>query len=498
MWARLRSFIGALTRREQFEDTLREELGFHLDAYAGDLIEKGMARGEAHRQARVHFGSVERVRDECRQARGLRVLDEFGRDLRYGVRMLRKHPGFTTVAVLSLALGIGANTAVFSVFNALLFRPLPYPDEEQLVHVFRTGQQSQSGPHNSADFLDYQAQNDVFEQMVAFRTYRPTIVEPGKPAESLSGMVATGELFHALGVSPVMGRGFTVEDAEPGAHPVVVLSRRAWLDRFGGDPDILGHQIQLNGEAVEIIGVMPEAVLQRSLDLWQPLSLLTSEARRNAGNGTLRILARLKDGTAPGEAEVAMTVLARRIWQARTGRDTVGGLRLATFREVSTESARNIWYVFALAGLALLLACVNLATLQLARTTSTLREFGIRAALGGARSRLIRQSLTEGLVISLLGGALAFPLARWGAMFLERALFSDLPDMNFALDYRVLGFTFACAVMTAVLFGAGPAWFASRPDVRAVSTPLRQPDSTFTELLHAGDEHDRAIVTDGL
>jgi len=405
-------------------------------------------------------------REELRfRARGPLLLHDVAADLQYAARRLRQSPTFTIVAVLTLALGIGINTAVFGVFNTLLFQPLPYPDAEQLVHLFRAGPQSQSGPHTSADFLDYQEQNDVFEQMVAFRADRPTLVEPGHPAASLSGMLATGDLFNALRISPLMGRGFTADDAEPGARPVAVLSHRFWIDRFGGDPDIIGREIQLNGEAVEITGVMREAVLERNIDLWQPLSLLTPEARRNAGNGTLRILARRRDGITVQQAEAGMTLLARRIWQARSGRDTVGGIRLATFREVSADSARNLWNIFGLAGLVLLIACVNLATLQLARTTSTLREFSIRLALGGGRSRLMRQSLIESLLVSLLGGALSLPLALWSVPFLERTLFSDLPGLHVVADYRVLGFTFACAAATTLLFGAVPAWFASRQNV---------------------------------
>lgn len=395
-------------------------------------------------------------------------------DLKYALRRLIRTPTFTAVAVLTLGLGIGINTAVFSVVNGLLFQPLPYPDEAQLVHLFRTGQTSQSGPHTSVDFLSYEEHNDVFEHMVAFRENRPTLAEPGRPATSVSGMLATAQLFQTLGVAPLLGRGFTADDAKPGAHPVAVLSHRAWLDWGGGDRHVIGRTIQLNGEAVEVIGVMRGAVLERAVDLWQPLSLVTADERRNAGNGTLRILARLRDGVAVKQAESAMNGLARRLRQERSGRDSIDGIRLATLRDVSFGSARYLWGIFALAGLVLLVACVNLANLQLARTTSMLREFGIRVALGSSRSRLIRQCLVESLLVSVAGGALAVLVAVPSVTFLERILFANLPGMTFALDYRVLGFTFACAAVTALLFGAIPAWVVSRPGIdRALHTTTR-------------------------
>lgn len=409
-------------------------------------------------------------------------------DLRYGLRMLMKTPGFSAVAVLTLALGIGANTAMFSVLNTYLFRALPYPDSDRLVGIFRTSPHSQSWPHSPANFFDQREQNDVFETMAAFTFTRPNLSNPGEPAERLQGIAGTADFFPALGVQPVLGRVFTPEEHESGADRVVVLSDRSWQSRFGGDPNILGRTIRLDGKDVTIVGVMPAAfeypLLWGTVDLWQPLAF-DAEGRRNRGNNWLRSLGRLKPGVSIDQAEQAMVVLAANLAREHS-QNTGESLRLEPlYRSMSDDIGRKVmWFTFGLASFVLLIACANLANLQLVRTAGRAREYAVRAALGARRGRLLRQSLTESLAVSVMGGALSLLLAAGGVEFISRRLFSELPGAKVTLDFRVFGFALLCSVLTGLAFGTVPSWLGSRA---GVNQALRQNSRGTT----AGRSHHR-------
>ncbi|MBL8206052.1 MAG: ABC transporter permease [Blastocatellia bacterium] len=399
-------------------------------------------------------------------------------DLRYSVRTLLKHKGFTFIAVLTLALGIGANTAMFSVLNTYLFRALPYPNSEQLVRVFRTSSHSQSWPHSAASFLDQREKNSVFGQMVAFNGIAPNLAEEGQAAERLQGMAVTADFFPALGVQAALGRGFTPEEDQPGASQVAVLSDRFWQRRFSGDPNILGRTIRLDGENIKIVGVMPPGfdhpLLWGTVDVWRPLAF-TPEQRQNRGNNYLRAFARLKPGVSLAQAQEAMTAFAANMAKEHT-ENRNEGLRLEPLqRSMSDDIGRKVmWFTFGLAGFVLLIACANLANLQLVRTATRAREFAVRSALGAGRFRLLRQSLTESLVISLLGGALSLVFAVAGVVFISRRLFSELPGAGVTLDYRVFGFALLCSILTGLIFGTVPAWLASRTNVnQALKENLR-------------------------
>ncbi|HXG64046.1 MAG TPA: ABC transporter permease [Blastocatellia bacterium] len=390
-------------------------------------------------------------------------------DLRYGLRMLGKHPGFTVVAVLTLALGIGANTAMFSVLNTYLFRALPYPDSDRLARVFRTSPHSQSWPHSPGNFFDHREQNGVFEYMAAYHSIRPNLAEPGEPAERLQGIAVTADFFHALGVQPALGRVFTPEEHELGADRVAVLSDRFWMRRFGGDPNILGRTLRLDGQDVTVVGVMPPGVdhplLWGTVDLWRPLAF-NAEGRRNRGSNWLRSFGRLKAGVTLTQAEQEMKALAASLAEQHP-ENTGESLRLEPLqRSVTDDIGRTVmWFTFGLAAFVLLIACANIANLQLARTAARAREYAIRAALGAQRGRLLRQSLTESLAVSLLGGAFSLLLALGGVEFISRRLFSELPGAQVAVDFRVFGFALLCSVLTGLVFGTVPAWLASRADV---------------------------------
>ncbi|MGH9938868.1 MAG: ABC transporter permease [Blastocatellia bacterium] len=391
-------------------------------------------------------------------------------DLRIGLRMLLKDKGFTVVAALTLALGIGANTAMFSVLNTYLFRALPYPQSDQLVRVFRTSIHSQSWPHSSGNFFDFREKNNVFEKMVAYDGISPNLAEPGEPAERLRGLATTADFFPSLGVQPALGRVFTPEEHEIGADRVVVLSDRFWMKRFGGDPNILGRTLRLDGQDVKVVGVTPPGfdhpLLWGTIDVWRPLAF-NAEGRRQRGRNYLRSFARLKPGVSLAQADQAMKALVANIAKERGGQSDNESLRLEPLqRSMSDEIGRKVmWFTFGLAGFVLFIACANLANLQLVRTAARAREHAVRAALGAGRWRLLRQSLTESLLISLIGGALSLLLALWGVGFISNRLFGELPGAKVSLDFSVFGFALLCSVLTGLIFGAVPAWLASRADV---------------------------------
>lgn len=394
-------------------------------------------------------------------------------DLRIGLRMLLKDKGFTLVAALTLALGIGANTAMFSVLNTYLFRALPYPNSDRLVRVFRTSIHSQSWPHSPGNFFDQREKNNVFEKMVAYTFNSPNLAEQGEPAERLQGIAATADFFPALGVQPALGRAFTPEDhvtsERVGAGPVVVISDRFWMKRYGGDPNVLGRTLRLDGQDVKIVGVMPPGfdhpMLWGTVDVWRPLAF-NAQMQRSRDSNWLRSFARLKPGVSIEQADQAMKSLAAAITK-ETSQNQNESLRLEPlYLSMSSEINRKVmWFTLGLAGFVLLIGCANLANLQLARTAARAREFAVRAALGAGRIRLLRQSLIESVIISLIGGALSLLLAVWGAGFISRRLFVDLPGAKVTLDFRVFGFALLCSVLTGLIFGTVPAWLASRADV---------------------------------
>ena len=390
-------------------------------------------------------------------------------DLRYAVRMLLKSPGFAGVAVLTLALGIGANTAMFSVLNTYLFRPLPYPDSERLVRVHRTSPHSQSWPHSPGNFFDHREQNTVFEYMAAYNFIRPNLADPGEPAERLQGMATTSDFFAALAVEPAIGRVFTPEEHETGADRVAILSNRFWNAKYGGDPDILGRTMRLDGEDVVIVGVMPPAfehpLLWNSVDVWRPLAF-NAEGRRNRGNNYLRSFGRLKPGVSIKQAEQSMMALAANL-SSEHPENTGESLRLEPLQlsMSDTISRKVMWFTFGLASFVLLIACANIANLQLVRTAARAREYAIRAALGAQRRRLLKQSLMESIVVSMIGGAFSLLLAFGAVEFISRRLFSELPGATVTLDFKVFGFALLCSVATGLIFGTVPAWLASRTDL---------------------------------
>jgi predicted permease len=383
--------------------------------------------------------------------------------------MLLKHKGFTAAAALTLALGIGVNTAMFSVLNTFLFSSLPYAQSERLVRVFRTSPHSQSWPHSAANFFEQREKNTVLEQMTAYTSMQRNLTEPGQTTERLRSLAGTSDFFPLLRGAPALGRVFKPEEFEPGADNVIVLSDAFWTRRFGSDPNILGRKIQLDGKTAEIVGVMPAGfdhpILWGPVDIWQPLTF-TPDRKQNRDNNYLSSFGRLKPGVSIQQAEQSLVTLAANLGKENSSNEGES-LRLEPLqRSMSDEIGRKImWFTFGLAGFVLLIACANLANLQLVRTAARSRELAVRAALGAGRLRLLRQLLTESVVVALVGGLISLGLAFWAVTFISNRLFIDLPGANVQLDLKVFGFALLCSLITGLLFGTVPAWLASRTDV---------------------------------
>jgi putative ABC transport system permease protein len=434
-------------------------------------INEGLSPAEARRAALIELGGEEQVKDNVREVRVGYQIDTLWQDLRYGARSLRRTPGFTAVAVLTLALGIGATTALFSLFNALLFRALPYRDSDRLVRVYKTIPQSNVWQHPVANHLDHKAQNTVFEHMAAFSRSGFDLAEPGQPPEPASGMAVSADFFPALGVQPILGRVFTAEEDQPGRNRVVVISHSFWRSRFAGDPNIVGRYMRLaDGSVITVLGVMPAGFDHAPLwwgkvDAWQPIAF-TYEQRQERKVNTVHVLARLKPGVSLSQAQTEMSAIAARL--AREHAESNTGVRVIPLKGSTTgEAGSNIaYFALGLAGFVLLIACVNLANLQMSRAAGRAREYVIRAALGARRSRLMCQSLTESLLLAVFGGAFGLILAAWASRLIgSRLIIGGQVGIDVPLDSTVMIFSMLITMLAGVAFGTSPAWIVSRVDV---------------------------------
>jgi predicted permease len=461
----------AVFRTRRVEEDLHDELAFHVAMDARANEQKGLTAREAYRRSRLDIGGVEQVKERSRDIRPLRWARDAMQDLRHGVRGLRKTPRFAIAALLTVVLGVGANATIFSVLNPLLFKPLPYPEPDRIVHVFRTSPQSDRWPHAPGNYLDHRDRNTVFEHLAAMTWRDASLADPDQPAERLLAIRASGNFFAVLGGAPLLGRVFEPSDDSAGAAPVVVLSHRLWQRRFAGDRSVIGRSIRLDGQETTVIGVMPEdyeyPLFWGAIEIWRPLAL-SAEERTIRTSNYLREFGRLKPGVTPEQADSTVRTLGRQVLNEHPELDQREGLRVEALSIASPSQRRISAFGFGLAFLVLLIACVNLANLQMARTATRAREFAIRGAIGGGKGRLMRQSLTESLLVSVLGGALAIPLSYWCTQLIATRQFADLPGVRITLDPVTLAFAFGCALLTGVIFGVVPAWLASRTDVNDV------------------------------
>jgi len=394
-------------------------------------------------------------------------------DLRYAVRQLLKSPGFTVVAVLTLALGIGVNTAMFSGLHSLLMPELPYPESERLIRIFRTSPYSQRWPHSPAAFLDLREQRDVFSHLAATTSRRVNLSEPGEPPERLRAERATADFLPMLGLAPQLGRGFRPDEDQPGRDQVAILSHAFWVRRFNADPAVLGRVLRLDGEPVTVIGVLPPEFADRQTwgraDVLRPMAFSSAE-RENRGNNYLDVFARLQPGVTDVQATAAVTTMLARARADGSDASEDTGYRVVPLARsrMDPRGQLMLWMILGLAGFVLLIACANLANLQFARTAYRSRELAIRCSLGAGRGRLLRQLLTENLLLAALGGLVGLLFARWTTQWLTYRLVEDgVPMVHSELNLAALGFAFVASSVSGVAFGLLPAWWASRVDPNA-------------------------------
>ena len=464
--SQLRLRARSLFRKRQADGELSDELQFHLDGRADELVAEGMTPEQARLVARRELGMLALIEEDCRDARRVSYIEETIRDARYGLRSLTKSPGFATMAIVTLALGIGANTAIFSAVDAVLLRPLPYPAADELVIVWEEAT-AWGFPRNTpspANFLDWKEQNRVFADMAAIRNFGANLTGDGDP-EAISGRMATSNLFSVLGVRPAIGRTYTADEERSGAK-VVVLTDGLWRRRYAADPSIVGRTIQMNGEPYAVVGVMPAsfAFPDRDNDFFWPLDLVPQ--RTNRGNHFLTVTARLAPGVSLDRAREDMDRIAKGLAAAYPEENTNLGAVVVPLREQIAGDARtSLVVLFVAAGCVLLIACANLANLLLAKAGTRRREIAVRKALGASPMRLVRQLVTESALLAMIGGAAGLGLGHLGTRLLEDLVPFTLPVSSLTIDVRVLLFTGAITFATVLLFGAVPAFASARVDV---------------------------------
>lgn len=467
LWRRVCGTVDAEAADREFADELESHLAMHIE----DNLRAGMSLQEARRQALIRLGGVEQTRQAYRERRTLPWVEPLWQDVRFGMRMLRKSPAFTAIAVVTLALGIGANTAIFSIVNGVLLNPLPFPHPEQLVVLHESKPNFEFGAISYPNFQDWQKSNHTFSSMAVSRGYYFSLTGMGV-AEQLDGQFMTSDFFETLGVNPLLGRTFTQAEEQPGAGPVVLISEGLWRRRFGGSPDVLGKGISLEGKSYSIIGVIPAsfhlvAGPLRSRDVYVPMGQWRNPGltERAAGMG-IRGVARLKPGVSVEQANADMARVTGNLANAFPDVDKGIGAKLVPLKEQLVGDVRPFLLVLmAAVGFVLLIACVNVASLMLARSTARMREFALRTALGASRVRMIRQLLTESLMLATVAGGLGLMLAVWGTHAGLKLLPEALPrGEEIGLDLRVLLFTMATSLLAGIFFGLMPAFKTSQAD----------------------------------
>src|SRR5271156_4016988 len=468
IFSSLRSVVSALFHRSRIDEEMEEELRAHIQDRASDLERSGMPRAEAERRARLEFGGYQKFKEEIREAQGTHFLETLIQDVRFGLRMLRNSPGFTAVAVLTLALGIGANTAIFSVVNAVLLRPLPFKNPSRLVWSWGNCSLCDRAAVSPADFLDYRAQNHSFEYYGAMAGGDSLFNLTGndKPIQIKGSMVTAG-FFDALGVRPRYGRVFSVSDEQATDPETIILSHHLWQDRFGGDPHVIGKTISLDGKSRTVVGVLPTDIpLLTQADLWFPAPF-QNQGMQSRRSHFLRPIGLLKAGVTLSQAQSELDAIAAHLSTQYPETNIGFSLKLEPLQNVLIGNVRHAFMVLIGAvALVLLIACANIASLLFARNTARQREIAIRTALGAGRSRLLRQLLTESMVLALAGGVAGIFLANAGVDLLKELGPQSLPRLDEVnVSGVVLAFTFVTTIFTGILFGLAPALKASRRDL---------------------------------
>jgi putative ABC transport system permease protein len=467
--SRVRSWLRAMLRRSRMESEMDAELRFHLEAYADDLVRNGVPRNDAMRRARIEFGAVERAKEECREARTLGFIDGLVRDFRYAVRTLHKSPGFAAVAVLTLALGIGANTAVFSVVNTVLLRPLPFPHASELLDISARSTQFDFTNLNLSllDIADIRTASQCFAAVTPYQSASRELSGSGH-AERVDAANITEDFFPTLEVAPALGRGFTAADIQPDSRSVIV-SDRLWRQRFGGDTGVVGKSITIDGEPRNIVGVMPplsKTGFSTDDDLWMPLNP-SDDQRSSRKNRDFSVLARLKPGRKLGEVQQELDLVSARLAAEHPEANKDWSFHATSLATLLLGDMRApLLTLFCAVGFVLLIACANVSNLLLSRGLARRREFAIRSALGASRAALMRQLFVETALVSLAGGACAFLMAAGALQFLRSLLPPQTPRLEeIGVSGALGGFTFGISLLAAITSGLAPALLDTRRDV---------------------------------